>query len=208
MKTKMISLLCLITLFLTFILSSQVFASPFNYKLVGGVTDRYFNIPPNANNYTLNGWTVNYDDRINAAVNTWNSMANDEGFPARRVDVSFSETSVYSNAQIRFAVYEFQECPILFGLATFYNSSGNPIYNKSGPTQDYVATRAHINVLSVHYSSNTLIDRVIKHEMGHSLGLGHDYSAFSSLMKENILASAANNPTSRDLDNLNSISGY
>jgi predicted Zn-dependent protease len=191
------------------IISTQAFAYvTIGYKLNGGVSNRQYTVPSNAN-YTYNGTTVNYGPLIRSAVSSWNSAVNALTHTGGdKTDVSYSETTNYAESDLDFYVYEYGNTGWR-GFCEYYKSSGTQIKPGEYPDQDYDWNKAKLNITYLHGDTSVRIQGTAAHEMGHAMGLKHSSTTLSNnlkpLMWDGAVADRASTPTIDDVDGVRAV---
>lgn len=200
MRYKKVSILFM-SLFLVMSFSINASAEIYGKTLNGGVKGRYFNIPPNAK-YKIGNVTRDYGALMREAVRDWNDSAEDHGNHFRHVDVNFTESSIYRDSQIRFAVAEFGNIG-WDGFTRFLKSNGTEVTVTNAPTDNWDSALCQLNASNLHNQTVSVIRRVAGHEMGHGIGLAHTINSNTdSIMQGNTL-DMANYTTDYDIDSVN-----
>lgn len=154
-------ILRIISLSLLIFISESAIASAatplYRYKLINGVTNRY---------YTISNATNAYPSSTKAAIYDWN---NSTGSPSTYTPIWFIKTTSYSKSVVDF-----------FGKnagPTNYNAYTNFYTITSGQTHPDSKNWNYCNIYFNNFwldpESSIFIKGVAAHEFGHSIGLAH-----------------------------------
>jgi len=135
-------------------------------KLKGGVSGRTWAIAQNT--YNLYGRTVNYYDAALNAIYNWNSI---NPTTTSNVDVSFSHTSNFSSATLKFVI-DVQEDVFWDGAAAYFDSNNNPM----NPYSDLGDWSSAVICFNAYYTNlpectSSMLKALAGHEIGHTFGL-------------------------------------
>jgi hypothetical protein len=169
----------------------------YNYTplLSCGVDDIYF--------YISTGYqTTPYATNFAIAASSWNKSG----------DIQLTQTTTYMDSvcdiyAVDTTTPSYSDYDYLTGYIKIW-IGGNFYRDSSLIPSDYPAGEVFINIQKVSASNASYTKRIVSHEIGHILGLGHPYYTSTSIMNANESYSSTSVPISADKSHVADIYNY